>query len=47
MKDKSYSLLEFKQLLKEYNEERLNLELEDNHYTPDNFLKWLEKRAIK
>jgi len=44
MKDKSYSLLEFKQLLKEYNEERLNLELENNHYTPDNFLKWLKER---
>jgi len=40
----SYTALELQELLKEYNRERFNLELEDGRYTPDNFLKWLRER---
>lgn len=50
MKDKSYTLLELKKLHKEYEKEGFAKYAtyyglrESNHFTTENFLKWLRKR---
>jgi len=48
MKDKSYTISELKNLLKEYNKEHYYYVLHgDDCYTPENFLNWLKKKEEK